>query len=753
MSFFFKDLLTGQPQDADTIKVYAKGTTDLVAGLKKLDGTALANPFLVSDAGGVGEWGFEAPNQTDYDVWWEEGSVLISQAQREVDGSFFDFNTALADPAYKKGRSFWNMAKNALSYFNEITGVTVNLGQEVLFPVYNGTVSTILNGKFVTPDPTGIIHADAHHKHKSRLIAMATHDIPAGTWGYVTRLGQVGGLNTIGWTAGQIVYLGSDGGWSMTPPDDGGYSIIGAVVDVVHATAGVVTVDIHVPELTVEVTDTNGFPLDQRANTSLAVDALTRTFTIDVISGDHYHFYELGDKYEKEGGDTTQSIVFTDVEGEHWFFFEAGVLKAEHDPTFARKLEIITGYAFIGTIWWNATDNQVEVDIMEERHGISMAPATHVYLHLTQGAKHLDGMGLGDVIADANGSLDAHAQFSVAAGSYADEDLVHVSDALAVGATIPVIYNDGANSNIRTSTQAGFGILNAPAGRLYYNEDVGGVWQLTEVGNNDFTLYHIFGFNGVDVNIVSVMGQSTYGTKADARVGATTEISNLISGLPFPEMIPLATLIYECKDAYTNAVKARIVSDGDGNPFIDWRTSEISQGTPPSSHSNLTNVDNAATGIVQGHVDNTKPFQVPELTTTQRDLITPNAGMRIYNTTIGAEQAYLNGRWGLSLRDFDEPSEALTFVAGAGTLPVDTCANKQSMTLTEASAITTSGTPVAGKPITLTITHSGGAWTLSWNGTPLTILVGATGETERVLVEWNGTGYNFDSIGLVDQVI
>ena len=83
MSFFFKALLSGQPLDTDTIKVYKSGTTDLLTGLTDLDGVALANPFTVADAGGVGEWGFVVPNESPFDVYWEESATYIGKNEYE----------------------------------------------------------------------------------------------------------------------------------------------------------------------------------------------------------------------------------------------------------------------------------------------------------------------------------------------------------------------------------------------------------------------------------------------------------------------------------------------------------------------------------------------------------------------------------------------------------------------------------------------------------------------------------------------
>jgi hypothetical protein len=107
---------------------------------------------------------------------------------------------------------------------------------------------------------------------------------------------------------------------------------------------------------------------------------------------------------------------------------------------------------------------------------------------------------------------------------------------------------------------------------------------------------------------------------------------------------------------------------------------------------------------------------------------------------------------GRDLEDFSEKRETLTFTAGAATLPVDTCDNSQTLTLIENSAITTSGVPVNNKPITLWVTHSGGAWTLSWNGTDLE-LEGASGDPETVLIVYNGANYIVNRGGVVDLSI
>jgi hypothetical protein len=83
MSFFFKALLVGQPQNTDTIAVYKAGTTTLLTGLLTLSGGALNNPFIVSAAGGEGHWGFIATTENAYDVYWEEGNDYLAKSQHD----------------------------------------------------------------------------------------------------------------------------------------------------------------------------------------------------------------------------------------------------------------------------------------------------------------------------------------------------------------------------------------------------------------------------------------------------------------------------------------------------------------------------------------------------------------------------------------------------------------------------------------------------------------------------------------------
>lgn len=100
------------------------------------------------------------------------------------------------------------------------------------------------------------------------------------------------------------------------------------------------------------------------------------------------------------------------------------------------------------------------------------------------------------------------------------------------------------------------------------------------------------------------------------------------------------------------AIKSTASGD---NPTLDF----ISGGSTPSkttidvpvasvNHATLGGVSTAGTSVPDGHIDNSAPFQLPELTTVDRDAYaTPNNGMIIMNTTTGVLNVYLSGAWGV----------------------------------------------------------------------------------------------------------
>ena len=524
-----------------------------------------------------------------------------------------EFDTTVANPAYSEGLVFYDNTKKAVSYYNDESHVTVNTGQEVLIPVYNDTGVEITNGQIVYPSGvdggTGLVTiglADAAVKAKCRLVGMATHSIEIDTTGYVTRIGSVGNLDTLG-LAG-IVYLSATtpGAYTTSKPDDSSYITAIGAVGVSDATNGTIIVDPSISELTIEVTDTNGFPSNQRTGTTLTFDDGLLTLTI-ASTGTEFHYYQTGDKYEKT---SSQSTIITDVEGQHAIYFDGETLTSVANPVAGQIELLIRTKCLVSYLYWNATDKE-HLFLLDERHGISMSPNTHTYLHFTRGCQFLVGLALNNVLADDSGNDDVDAQFGVEFGIYADEDLTTAASAVASTVGLPIYYLDGAAGNLRKITETGFSVLTdttagvGVTGRLVYNEFTGATWQLTTITNNAFVLAHVFAINGVTGNpqSIAILGQADYGNLAAARAGAETEVSNLLLLFPSPEIIPVATVIFQTSDSYSNAVHARVRTTEAGEDYVDWRTSELIAGAAPSSHNNLSNLEIAGTAVTYGHID------------------------------------------------------------------------------------------------------------------------------------------------------
>jgi len=206
----------------------------------------------------------------------------------------------------------------------------------------------------------------------------------------------------------------------------------------------------------------------------------------------------------------------------------------------------------------------------DERHGISMGWSTHEYLHDTIGSAWQSGY-LPSLTVDGDGSSDSHCEMqAVSAGIFHDEDIEHSN---AQQTTYELWYKDGAGGDWRKEA-ASAALVAITATRPDFNEYTGGAWQRTEVTNTNFTLTHIFATNrnGTTNKVILIMGENEYATKGVAQDAALTELLAITTaGLQTPELMPIGTVIIECKDSYTNSYNARAVSTSDGSDFVDFR--------------------------------------------------------------------------------------------------------------------------------------------------------------------------------------
>jgi len=179
---------------------------------------------------------------------WNVGAFKITALNLGVT-NYLDF-TPMTGAAYAEGRVFYDDTEKALSYFNEESDVTMNLGQEMWLRVYNDSGVLIENGKVVSitgsdgtnPEITKVIATS----NTTRVLGISTHSIENGTYGYVTTYGIVRGIDTSGFSAGAPVYLSRATAGELEPTAS---TIVNESLQVglcitSHASTGTVLVDV-----------------------------------------------------------------------------------------------------------------------------------------------------------------------------------------------------------------------------------------------------------------------------------------------------------------------------------------------------------------------------------------------------------------------------------------------------------------------------------------------------------------------------
>lgn len=313
--------------------------------------------------------------------------------------------------------------------------------------------------------------------------------------------------------------------------------------------------------------------LTKQTGSTISFNEATGTFTIAPTSGvyDIIYYGKLLNKF------TAETVQIASVTGLHYIFFtQHGILSAS-TTQFDFKSQIP-----IAMIYWNATTSKA-VLLMDERHGSSMDPATHEYLHRTRGASisFVPSVGFAGTISTAgDGNSIADAQIGIAPGTFYDEDIkIDITASvtpvantwqqdIAFPGKFPVFYRSGAvyTIDVATTSPLKFGTL-----RPVYNLNTAGTWSTPDVDNNKFFVQFIVATNNLNSPIISIMGQNQYNTRSDADDVNFSDLN--LSGLPIAELRPLYKIVFKTSNTMTNSVKANIVS------FFDLRLTTTSTGS------------------------------------------------------------------------------------------------------------------------------------------------------------------------------
>ena len=324
---------------------------------------------------------------------------------------------------------------------------------------------------------------------------------------------------------------------------------------------------------------------ENRTDSVMSFNDGTRTLSISpaVTSFSYWH---KGEKFTKTAASTIQPVETSRIS---LIYFNGNTLSVTSNETSDEIDTIFREKAPVALLYWNTADS-TSVFFGEERHGIQMDGKTHQYLHRINGAQIRSGLGLTAFTADQSGNNDPSAQFGVAVGILFDEDIANDITAVSETVGLTICYRDGVGGNWRVTSNAGFSILTNGTARMTYNQESSGTWSLTEIGNNDFGLCHVYASNDLNSGgMLALVGQGEYNTIGQARSGATTEINSISLGaLPGLEMRAIGTIIFQTSNSYGNGVRSRVRSNDTGDDWIDWRSAgNVGVGGLTTDHGSL----------------------------------------------------------------------------------------------------------------------------------------------------------------------
>ena len=175
--------------------------------------------------------------------------VTISSSP-EFDG--INLDTALSAPAHSEGLMFYDQTNKSLAVYNDETDITLQVGQEEYVRVYNATGAIIDNGKLVYISGANgafpqVTLAIATSKSASAVVGFATHNIAVAEYGYITRGGVINGVDTLGYTSGDSLYLSAitAGDYSGTAPSLPNYETHVGHVVVGNSSSGSIFVQVY----------------------------------------------------------------------------------------------------------------------------------------------------------------------------------------------------------------------------------------------------------------------------------------------------------------------------------------------------------------------------------------------------------------------------------------------------------------------------------------------------------------------------
>jgi len=297
-----------------------------------------------------------------------------------------------------------------------------------------------------------------------------------------------------------------------------------------------------------------------RLDSTIAFDPTERKFSISPVSSS----FEVWVSGVSNTISSTQEITIPNTSDLYYITFQnnPAVLNVSTD-FFIWDSQAPTAY-----INFNSSA-PTEYMLFDERHGVTMDWATHEYLHRTRGAAIANGFTIGNFnTIPSNGTNNTNVQFSIANGTFFDEDLqVDIENGtsgsgvwtqpLSPTVELPVIYQLSSGNVWRKDNPTTIPLkYTGSPGTPFYNLNTNGTWSLQSVANNEYFIQWICATNMVTTPVISIMGQAKYNNANQYKNASWDDLD--LTNLPVVELRPLYKVVYEFKNTFTNAPRSRI---------------------------------------------------------------------------------------------------------------------------------------------------------------------------------------------------
>ena len=278
---------------------------------------------------------------------------------------------------------------------------------------------------------------------------------------------------------------------------------------------------------------------------SYARGANAREFVIfPVVDGGSYKVYISSQLFTIN---TMQSILFLNTSGSQYVYHNLDGTLAVSDVFSDEFLET---KPLVCVVYGNANTQDLVV-FADKRHGIKMDGDT-IKTHYVGGIIFVSGMGITGL------SVGSTTYSTIESGEAIDADIEIL---IPTQTDAAFFYLNGTDWNILPDTN-NIGLL--IGGIAQYNQNVGGVYSLAPVLNNDCMIMFFAATGNKLAPYCKILGQQVYSDVNAAREGIESAIRNLkLTGLPSQEFLPIGAVIINASGALQPL--------SDGSLYLDLR--------------------------------------------------------------------------------------------------------------------------------------------------------------------------------------